>query len=119
MGLISKVFIISLNTMSLFFSSLMFAISFHICLNTRHMRGRSEFDSWLYIFYSRRGPSSVDGGDNFGKVSNSTDSEMKRGTALRVLISIRRWVRAARPQPTSKLINCYSRPWLQNLSFKS
>jgi hypothetical protein len=30
MGLISKVFIISLNTMSLFFSSLMFAISFHI-----------------------------------------------------------------------------------------
>ncbi len=32
MGLISKVFIISLNTMSLFFSSLMFAISFYICL---------------------------------------------------------------------------------------
>ncbi len=45
---------------------------------------------------------------------HSTDSEMKRGTSFRVLISIRRWVRAARPQPTSQLIHCYSRPWLQN-----
>ncbi len=36
MGLISKVFIISLNIMSLFFSSLMFAISFHICLTAKN-----------------------------------------------------------------------------------